>query len=936
MKNALTQMTPLAAATSSAILYISLSAAAEDTIVTSQNYAEDTTVNVPDRNTVNVPFGQNITISVAGDKTLTLINSISSDDPRGSFAVAQSYVIDATSGKSLTFSGGKVVLQKQDAFADVGADYNEQAFIRSTDAKIHNPGKVIFANDTTVLEGSLPYGFMLRAGNVEVNNDFTMNLDRRSVTASTAKNVIGTLLQEDAMLSLHGKNQINIIGSAYDSTVQGIQFGPGGNALIDRDLLLSVDGNNAAKTLYGFYFSSSRLYAEYEQDINIDGNLDFTLQNAPEGTAYALPLVSDRNYSFNQNVSFFETNVKNAYGIYTDKKVAAKTVNVIQNNILNQAIGLYLKAEANVTIERLQTDIDKVPKAWAIYADNNAELTADSAVLSVNGTDGYAIRTNSNAHVVINNDLNVTAVNAISAGSESIVDIKKNFSNNGLSVIAMDNGSVNINSSGKGTVKFSGITTVLGSGSLNMELGSAGKATASYWNVAGLSDLTVFNVGKNASLNFFLTEDLQGIVNSDDAVIKVNGEMPVVFHTGDDKSKVAVVAQGLKADVGDEISLVSSKSGFALNSAANLIYAGASLNELKTDLDLRSVESVLRVRESEIKASQYDLLLKTDDLLIAQIKAEDPIEPRESVNPESNALMESSASVYATMFAADDLIVDTALKSRNGKHEGLFVAAKGGEFRYNDTINADIFTGVVGYSLSFGSVDLGPFFETGHTKYRTKIKTEEGKRRHDSGSHTFAGVGMHANWQTPYLVKISSYVKGGILKNEFQTSLSKVNADLSESSAYWGAHLGASLDAKLSSRLNARPYLSYFYDGRSGEEHFVAGNTEVGGADFKYDDLNAHRIRIGSVMDINFDANWHPYVGIAYERIIKAKASGIAKDADGILHLNGTNIDGGSEIYSLGISYTNDAKDIEFSVGGNGYSGEREGLSGQVYINWHF
>ena len=143
------------------------------------------------------------------------------------------------------------------------------------------------------------------------------------------------------------------------------------------------------------------------------------------------------------------------------------------------------------------------------------------------------------------------------------------------------------------------------------------------------------------------------------------------------------------------------------------------------------------------------------------------------------------------------------------------------------------------------------------------------------------------------------------------------------------------LDAKLSSRLNARPYLSYFYDGRSGEEHFVAGNTEVGGADFKYDDLNAHRIRIGSIMDINFDANWRPYVGIAYERIIKAKASGTAKDADGILHLNGTNIDGGSGIYSLGISYTNDAKDIEFSVGGNGYSGEREGLSGQVYINWH-
>ena len=126
-------------------------------------------------------------------------------------------------------------------------------------------------------------------------------------------------------------------------------------------------------------------------------------------------------------------------------------------------------------------------------------------------------------------------------------------------------------------------------------------------------------------------------------------------------------AQGLKADVGDEISLVSSKSGFALNSAANLIYAGASLNELKTDLDLRTVESVLRVRESEIKASQYDLFLKTDDLLIAQIKAEDPIEPRESVNQESIALMESSASVYATMFAADDLIVDTAIKVKQRK-----------------------------------------------------------------------------------------------------------------------------------------------------------------------------------------------------------------------------------------------------------------------------
>ena len=421
------------------------------------------------------------------------------------------------------------------------------------------------------------------------------------------------------------------------------------------------------------------------------------------------------------------------------------------------------------------------------------------------------------------------------------------------------------------------------------------------------------------------------------ALISVTGDMPVVLRTGADNTSSIALESEEKIAAG-KYTLIDSKAGFT-DLVGNILDENTDLSGLKTDLDLKSAPSVIRTRTNTISADDYELSIEDSDLNKALVTTfTEPIDEdnsSDSINPETDSLVKSALSVYSTLFAADDLIIDTAVKSRDGVHDGLFVAARGGNLEYDDSIDTDIFTGIVGYSVTKGDFNCGPFFEMGRANYRADTYVD-GRKLHSSGNHTFGGVGLYGNWQTPYLVNLSAYVKAGMLKNSFDGELASQQVEYTRARPYWGAHLGASLDVDLNSLLSVRPYVSYFYDGREGDRHSVSGSGTSEGGIIRYDDLNSHRIQAGSEFAFNINANWHPYVGLAYENILKAEASGTAKDTDGVLDLNDTDMEGGSGIYSVGVSYLNDAQDVELNLGVNGYSGVREGITGQIYANWRF
>ena len=84
----------------------------------------------------------------------------------------------------------------------------------------------------------------------------------------------------------------------------------------------------------------------------------------------------------------------------------------------------------------------------------------------------------------------------------------------------------------------------------------------------------------------------------------------------------------------------------------------------------------------------------------------------DKVNDQTNALMQSSIAAAATMFAADELLIDTTMKSRQGvRQTGPFAAARVG--RYDLDVRGDLETnvisGLLGYAVNLQGSEIGAF-----------------------------------------------------------------------------------------------------------------------------------------------------------------------------------------------------------------------------------
>lgn len=210
-----------------------------------------------------------------------------------------------------------------------------------------------------------------------------------------------------------------------------------------------------------------------------------------------------------------------------------------------------------------------------------------------------------------------------------------------------------------------------------------------------------------------------------------------------------------------------------------------------------------------------------------------------------DAVMESSLSAFGTLFAADDLFVDTVLKSSTGRPDGAFAAARGGRYTFDTRTRTDsnIFNAIFGYGLEVADgTELDGFIETGHASYDTETGGNDG-----SGTHNYAGAGVYLSQSLGIEgLRATAYVKGGMIRNDFDIRLADTQVDFEKSSAYWGAHAGLSYDWTPTAMLEARSFVNYFYDGRSSESYDFAGTDTVKGASFDYDALNGHRVQVGT------------------------------------------------------------------------------------------
>ena len=432
------------------------------------------------------------------------------------------------------------------------------------------------------------------------------------------------------------------------------------------------------------------------------------------------------------------------------------------------------------------------------------------------------------------------------------------------------------------------------------------------------------------------------LLENNTAMLQVAGNMwsPVQFKlSGENHTTIAIAGTVVSFKIGDSYTLIQSANGFTDENGTK-ITAGTELSGIKSDMTLTTYSSLVRTHTDTLLAEEYELVVSEDGESLS-MKVVDEINNGPGVteiNPETDALMESSLSTMTTHFAADDLFVDAVLRSRDGKRDGLFTAARGGKWSYDTRtrIENNIVSGLLGYGAKMSNdLTMGAFIEMGHGSYDTRTHVA-GSTKAGGGSHNYGGLGLFGDYAMPSIegLHFTGYLKVGLLRNEFNSNIAGANVDYDRTGVYWGAHLGTHYDWDLTQSIRSRVFLSYFYDGQGDESFDIAGEGDVGGAHVSYDAIHAHRVQLGSMFEFAVSDTWRPYLGLTFEQILAAEAKGTATDAQGTMDLNSSDLEGSTGILSAGWTYQ--AGNFSTELGLNGYAGTRNGVSGQIQANWKF
>ena len=483
------------------------------------------------------------------------------------------------------------------------------------------------------------------------------------------------------------------------------------------------------------------------------------------------------------------------------------------------------------------------------YRDARLDLTVDDLttkedVLTVYSNLTAAKQLTLNNQEIIVEDGGIFVVDNNLNGKNSVITTKRG-------------GNTIVNSTRRGETAFEGAFHTDNGGISRLTLGYNGgtlpaDAVNSVWTVTNESNLTYLTLGRKGIVYFNPAGDIQRFVNkradptdARNAIVSVSGDEAVHLH---ETAGISLARGWNSLSVGDEINLIHSQAGFTKDGSALALPAGTDLDAFKSDLTVTHNSSLARVTTDTLAKNRYGLSLKTDNLLVATIKmpltmlapaapgtgvppgtvvppgsvvppgaivppdvgvppsssapSAPDIPSRDEVNPETNVLMESSLSVYGTLVAADDLLVDTILRSRKGGHEGAFAAARAGRWHFDTAHNqkANITSGLLGYAVQASNSEYGAWVEIGNASYKAKTAAKD-IMTSGNGKHNYVGAGVYGNIAMPldgWLV--SGYLKAGALENNFETMLTSQVENFDRTSVYWGAYLGTHYDFNLTSR----------------------------------------------------------------------------------------------------------------------------------------
>lgn len=316
----------------------------------------------------------------------------------------------------------------------------------------------------------------------------------------------------------------------------------------------------------------------------------------------------------------------------------------------------------------------------------------------------------------------------------------------------------------------------------------------------------------------------------------------------------------------------------------------------------------------------------------------EPGKPAARVNPQLKSLSEGHlASAMMLTRGADTLAYNTVHTIRHqNPDKGLapFITLSGGKTRYNSGSHIDAKDGRLTGGLSYQTDKLvsAVIIESGWGSYNTHNGFTTMKDVNGDGHNRYVGAAVLGHYDFESGVFAEASLRAGKNHNTFDTR-DIVNLSTGErahynlDSNYLGAHIGTGYSKALDEKNTVDVSAKYLWTQLKGK------NVKVAGDNIHFDDINSHRVRLDTGLSHQYTDTMAVRAGLGYEYEFdgKAKASTYGYD------IAAPGVRGSSGILTVGATVTpteNKALNIDFNI--NGYTGKRDGVSGNIKFSYAF
>jgi outer membrane autotransporter protein len=273
---------------------------------------------------------------------------------------------------------------------------------------------------------------------------------------------------------------------------------------------------------------------------------------------------------------------------------------------------------------------------------------------------------------------------------------------------------------------------------------------------------------------------------------------------------------------------------------------------------------------------------------------------------------------------------------------GIFMTLSGGWSRYNTGGHVDIASQSLLTGLSFGSeltpgyLTTGAFIEFARGTYDTYNSFPGFAAVHGDGDLRYFGGGvlgrLDFNDSGPGHAYTEASLRLGTLNNEYLSQdlrgLDGRKAEYESDSAYYGFHLGAGYIWEFVEKTSLDIYGKYFWTKLKGDSLTLSTGDPI-----QFQDVDSHRLRLGTRLDNKINEYASPYAGLAYEYEFDGRARATTHG----YVIDAPELSGGTTIGTIGLNLKPSPGlpvTLDFTV--EGFAGKRDGVSGSVQIRYEF